>query len=130
MQDFWSDTRTLLISGAILAGAIAVALLAHFVFFYLVEKLFWRKSKGTEFSFIRHGKKPARIIFPCSRSFLPYLLATESTIQLRALMSARNGPAAFDLRCYVRERLVQYLRDRCPLALPKQREQQIVTLYE
>jgi small-conductance mechanosensitive channel len=56
--------------------------------------------------------------------------ATESTIQLRALMSARNGPAAFDLRCYVRERLVQYLRDRYPLALPKQREQQIVAFHD
>jgi small-conductance mechanosensitive channel len=51
--------------------------------------------------------------------------ATERTIQIRALMSARNGPAAFDLRCYVRERLVQFLRDTYPLALPKQREEQI-----
>src|SRR5580658_5167747 len=51
--------------------------------------------------------------------------ATERTIQIRALMSARNGPAAFDLRCYVRERLVQFLRDKYPLALPKRREEQI-----
>jgi small-conductance mechanosensitive channel len=51
--------------------------------------------------------------------------ATERTIQIRALMSARNGPAAFDLRCYVRERLVQFLRDKYPLALPKQREEQV-----
>lgn len=48
--------------------------------------------------------------------------ATESTIQIRALMSARNGPAAFDLRCYVRERLVQFIRDKYPLALPKHRQ--------
>jgi len=51
--------------------------------------------------------------------------ATESSIQIRALMSARNGPSAFDLRCYVRERLVQYLKDRYPLALPKQREEHL-----
>ena len=51
--------------------------------------------------------------------------ATESSIQIRALMSARNGPSAFDLRCYVREKLVQYLKDGYPLALPKRREQQI-----
>jgi small-conductance mechanosensitive channel len=50
--------------------------------------------------------------------------ATERTIQIRALMSARSGPAAFDLRCYVRENLVQFLRTKYPLALPKQREQQ------
>jgi small-conductance mechanosensitive channel len=51
--------------------------------------------------------------------------ATERTIQIRALMSARSGPAAFDLRCYVRENLVQFLRTKYPLALPKQREQQL-----
>lgn len=50
--------------------------------------------------------------------------ATERTIQIRALMSARNGPAAFDQRCYVRENLVQFLKDKYPLALPQQREQQ------
>lgn len=51
--------------------------------------------------------------------------ATEHTIQIRALMSARNGPAAFDLRCYVRERLVHLLQDKYPLALPKRRKQLI-----
>jgi small-conductance mechanosensitive channel len=50
---------------------------------------------------------------------------TESTIQIRALMSARNGPSAFDLRCYVREKLVQFLQDKHPLALPKHRQQLI-----
>jgi len=53
--------------------------------------------------------------------------ATESTIQIRALMSARNGPAAFDLRCYVREGLVQFLRDKYPHALPKHRQELIGT---
>src|SRR5271154_5249630 len=52
--------------------------------------------------------------------------ATERTIQIRALMSARSGPAAFDLRCLVRERLVKFLREKYPLALPKQREQQFI----
>jgi small-conductance mechanosensitive channel len=51
--------------------------------------------------------------------------ATERTIQIRALMSARSGPVAFDLRCLVRERLVQFLRDKYPLTLPRQREEQI-----
>jgi small-conductance mechanosensitive channel len=50
--------------------------------------------------------------------------ASERTIQLRALMSARSSPDAFDLRCLVRERLVQFLKERYPLALPQQREQQ------
>ncbi len=51
--------------------------------------------------------------------------ATERTVQIRALMSARSGPMAFDLRCLVRERLVQFLRDKYPLTLPRQREEQI-----
>ncbi|HEY2545780.1 MAG TPA: mechanosensitive ion channel family protein [Candidatus Acidoferrum sp.] len=51
--------------------------------------------------------------------------ATERTIQLRALMSARNSPDAFDLRCLVREKLVQFLQERYPLALPQRREQQL-----
>jgi small-conductance mechanosensitive channel len=54
--------------------------------------------------------------------------ATESTVQIRALMSARNAPSAFDLRCYVREKLLQYLRDSHPLALPTKREQQVSTI--
>jgi small-conductance mechanosensitive channel len=54
--------------------------------------------------------------------------ATEHTIQIRALMSARNGPAAFDLRCYVREKLVQFLQDRYPFALPKYRQELIGTV--
>jgi len=51
--------------------------------------------------------------------------ATERTIQIRALMSARSGPVAFDLRCLVREKLVQFLRDKYPSSLPRQREEQI-----
>jgi small-conductance mechanosensitive channel len=54
--------------------------------------------------------------------------ATESTIQIRALMSARNGPTAFDLRCYVREGLMQFLQDKYPLALPKHRQELIGTM--
>lgn len=49
---------------------------------------------------------------------------TERSMQIRTLMSVRNGPDAFDLRCLVRERLVQFLKDRYPRALPQQREQQ------
>ncbi|MCW2944924.1 MAG: Small-conductance mechanosensitive channel-like protein [Actinoallomurus sp.] len=40
-------------------------------------------------------------------------------IQLRALMSAADSASAFDLRCDVRERLVAYIRDEHPSALPR-----------
>lgn len=46
---------------------------------------------------------------------------TERTLQLRALMSAPNGSAAFDLRCEVREKLMAFMRDECPEAMPRDR---------
>lgn len=44
--------------------------------------------------------------------------ATERTVELRALVSARSAGEAFDLRCEVREKLIAYLRAECPEALP------------
>lgn len=53
--------------------------------------------------------------------------AKEHTIEVRALVSARSAPAAWDLRCEVREKLIDFLRTEYPDALPRTR-QQIVTL--
>lgn len=53
--------------------------------------------------------------------------AKEHTIEVRALVSARSAPAAWDLRCEVREKLIEFLRTEHPDALPRTR-QQIVTL--
>jgi len=47
----------------------------------------------------------------------------EHTIELRALMSARNSSDAFDLRCYVRENLLKYITANMPQNLPKSRYQ-------
>ena len=48
--------------------------------------------------------------------------AKERTIEVRALVSARSAPAAFDLRCEVREKLIAYLRQNFPDALPRTRQ--------
>jgi len=45
----------------------------------------------------------------------------EKVIELRALMSARNSSQAFDLRCYIRENLVAFIKDNYPESLPKTR---------
>ena len=45
--------------------------------------------------------------------------ATEHTLQLRALMDANDSSAAWDLRCFVREKLIQFLQEKYPNALPK-----------
>jgi small-conductance mechanosensitive channel len=47
--------------------------------------------------------------------------AKEHTMELRALMSAADGGTAWDLRCYVRERLIQYLQEHHPQSLPRTR---------
>jgi small-conductance mechanosensitive channel len=47
--------------------------------------------------------------------------ATDRSVELRALMSAPNGPKAFDLRCYVREKLIAFLQREYPQSLPRVR---------
>jgi small-conductance mechanosensitive channel len=43
------------------------------------------------------------------------------SIELRALVSARNAPQSWDLRCEVREKLLAFIRDEMPEALPRDR---------
>ncbi|MFB9321702.1 mechanosensitive ion channel family protein [Cryptosporangium minutisporangium] len=42
-------------------------------------------------------------------------------VRVRALVTAKDAPTLFDLRCHVRERLVQWLRESYPQALPRSR---------
>ena len=52
--------------------------------------------------------------------------ATERTVELRALMSAVDASTAWDLRCHVREKLIEFVQKNYPEALPKLRAE----LYE
>src|SRR5690606_23663081 len=45
----------------------------------------------------------------------------ERSIEIRALMSARNSGEAFDLRCYVRENLIKFIESNYPESLPRTR---------
>jgi small-conductance mechanosensitive channel len=45
--------------------------------------------------------------------------ANDRAIQLRALMDAPNASQAWDLRCYVREKLIQFLQESYPQSLPR-----------
>lgn len=45
----------------------------------------------------------------------------QTTAQLRALMDARNSSDAWDLRCYVREKLIAYIKEHYPQSLPRYR---------
>jgi len=46
----------------------------------------------------------------------------EGTMELRLLMSARSSGQAFDLRCEVREKLIDFLQREHPEALPRSRQ--------
>lgn len=46
---------------------------------------------------------------------------TAQVLEVRCLVSARNAPTAFDLRCEVREKMMAFLRDELPQALSRQR---------
>ncbi|WP_375161884.1 mechanosensitive ion channel family protein [Bradyrhizobium sp. RDT46] len=47
--------------------------------------------------------------------------ADARTIELRALVSARNAPQSWDLRCEMREKMIAFIRDEMPEALPRDR---------
>ncbi|MCA0239628.1 MAG: mechanosensitive ion channel family protein [Proteobacteria bacterium] len=47
--------------------------------------------------------------------------AGEQAVQLRALVTAASGPKAWDLRCHVRERLLDFMQREHPQHLPRRR---------
>jgi small-conductance mechanosensitive channel len=47
--------------------------------------------------------------------------ATEGTVELRALMSAQSSPVLWELRCEIREKLLDYLQREHPESLPRTR---------
>ncbi len=48
----------------------------------------------------------------------------KATIEVRALVSAANSGAAWDLRCEVREKMITYLGEHHPQSLPRARQEQ------
>ena len=49
---------------------------------------------------------------------LQMVAVAEHSVTLRALMTARDSPTCWDLRCFVRRGLVEFLDNRLPEALP------------
>lgn len=45
----------------------------------------------------------------------------ESAVEIRILVSAKNSPTAWDLRVFVREKMIQYIQIHYPESLPKTR---------
>lgn len=53
--------------------------------------------------------------------------ANDKAMEIRALMSARNAGDAWDLRCFVREGLLTYVRENYPESLPAFRSEVIIS---
>ena len=47
--------------------------------------------------------------------------AKEYSVEIRALMSAKDSPTAWDLRVFIREKLIEFLQKNYPESLPKTR---------
>lgn len=47
--------------------------------------------------------------------------ATEKSVELRVLVSAHNSPTAWDLRVFLREKLIEFIQKEYPQYLPKTR---------
>lgn len=45
----------------------------------------------------------------------------ERVVEIRCLMSAKDSGTAFELRCYIREKMLEFLQANFPTALPKTR---------
>jgi len=45
----------------------------------------------------------------------------ENSVEIRALMSAKDSPTAWDLRVYVREKLIDFIQKNYPESLPRKR---------
>lgn len=50
--------------------------------------------------------------------------AKSDTVELRILVSGRSSPEVFDLRCEIREKLIEVLQREYPHSLPRQRQEQ------
>jgi len=53
--------------------------------------------------------------------------AREGTLELRALVSAKSAGDVFDLRCLVREKLIDFLQREIPNALPRRRQEVVAS---
>ena len=47
--------------------------------------------------------------------------ATEKTIEIRAIVSTVDSPTAWELRCFIREKLIGFIRENYPDCLPRHR---------
>ena len=45
----------------------------------------------------------------------------ESTLEIRILVSAKNSPTTWDLRVFIREKMIEFIQKNYPESLPRTR---------
>jgi len=106
IPDNW---QAYLLSPGIIVGAVVAGLLAHRIAFSLLAKPSLKLSV-IDASLVRHSRRPSNLILP----LLPVIVAE------RVLpVSFTVRISAWDLRCYVREKLIDFLQREYPNCLPR-----------
>jgi hypothetical protein len=47
--------------------------------------------------------------------------ARQNTVEIRILVSAKNSPTAWDLRVFIREKMIDFIQKNYPESLPRTR---------
>lgn len=104
----------------------------------------WTKTSsellGTVFLYLDHAADIAPIREEYTRQIKAHRLwdkraqvlqvtdCRDQTLEVRLLMSARDGPILFDLRCEIRESMMEWIRREMPEALARRRELQVAPM--
>jgi small-conductance mechanosensitive channel len=64
MQTLWGDTRSWFIAGSIVAGAVILSLIVHYVVFFLAARFSQREGSRFGDLLVQRAKKPALFILP------------------------------------------------------------------
>jgi small-conductance mechanosensitive channel len=91
----------------------------------IIGSVFWEVDPTAPIERMREKLTELLAASPLWDGNVNVLQVTEArdTLQVRALMSAKNSPVAWDLRCEIREKMVVWLQEVHPTALPRLRAQ-------
>lgn len=104
----------------------------------------WTKTTsqllGTVFLYLDHGTEIGPIRAEYTRQINAHRLfdkraqvlqvtdCRDATLEVRLLMSAKDGPTLFDLRCEIRESMMDWIRREMPEALARRRTLQVAPM--